>query len=319
MKVKLALVSVIFLIVALETLALFQIVATASPATTMAMDPNVSGKAPNELLSINVTVFEVSELYTWQFNVTFDQSLLEVLSVVEGPFLKQAGNTLFPAPAWDNSAGFVQAGCARFPYDAGASGSGVLATVTFKVKAEGQCQLHFQAIGQDTKLRTWNGSVLVPISFVGVDGSFSYPLFKLVYDVAIVDVVASPLTVIAGDKVSVNVTVVNNGNLTESFDVTLYYDSWVIGSQTVSGLFSGASRALVFEWDTKNVNAGDFVLTAAASTVAGETSTLDNSFSYAAVRVTDSPPPIPLELVVLAIVVVAVVVLAAILLFGRRG
>jgi hypothetical protein len=309
----------VFLIVVIGAILQFHGVGNASPATTLAIDPNVGGKAPNELYSVNVTVFEVSNLYTWQFNITFNPSVLEVVSVVEGPFLKQVGTTLFPTPIVNNTFGFVQAACARFPYDAGANGSGVLGTVNFRVRAEGQSQLHFLPIGTETKLRLWNGAILVPISFVAFDGSFSYPLFELVRDVAVTDVAVSSLTVVAGGKVSVNVTVANRGNLTESFDVSLYCDSWVIGSQTVSGLFSGVSRTLVFEWDTKNVNAGDFVLTATASTVAGETNAWDNSFSYAAVTVADSPPPLPIELIVLAVVVVAVVVIAVVLLFRKRG
>lgn len=304
---------------ALGVVLLFHGVGTASPGTTMAIDPKVGGKAPNELFSINVTIFEVSELYAWQFNITFNLSVLEVVSVVEGPFLKQAGNTLFPAPVLDNTAGYVLAGSARFPFDAGASGSGVLATVTFRVKTEGQSQLQFKAIGQESKLRSWNGSIVVPMSFVAIDGSFSYPLFELVHDVAIADVVASPLNVEAGGKVSVNVTVVNKGNLTESFDVMLYYDSWVVEAKTVAGLFSGASKTLVFEWDTTNVDAGDYVLTSVASTVAGETSTLDNSYSYVAVKVTESSQPLPTELIVLVLAVVAVVVAAVAFLLRRRG
>ena len=303
---------------ALGVVLLFSGVGVATPGTTMAIDPKVGGSAPNELFSVNVTIFDVAELYAWQFNITFDPSVLEVVSAVEGPFLKQAGSTMSPNPVFDNVAGYVLAGSARFPFDAGASGSGVLATVTFRVKAEGQSQLHFQAIGQDTKLRSWNGSAIVAISFVAVDGSFSYPLFELVHDVAITDVAASPLTVEAGGKVSVNVTVVNRGNLTESFDVMLYCDTWVIEAKTVSDLFSGAYKTLVFEWDTKNVDVGDYVLTFVASPVAGEVSTLDNSYSFVGVKVTESSQPLPMELIPVALAVVAVMVVVVIILLRRR-
>jgi hypothetical protein len=304
-------VSAAFLLVAMVTIVLSHGVVMASPGTTVAIDPNVGGKAPNEFYSVNVTVFEVSELYTWQFNITFDLTVLEVVSVVEGPFLKTAGDTLFLEPELNNTAGYVQAGCARKVYDAGASGNGVLATVTFKVLAEGTSPLEFQA---NTKLRTWNGSLLAPLPFVAVDGSFSYPLFVLIHDVAVTGVIASPLTVVAGDMVSVNVTVVNKGNLTESFDVTLFCDSWVIQSQTVSGLVPGVVRTLVFEWDTRNVDAADHVLTAVAGTVAEEASTLNNSFAYAAVTVNEAAPPLPFGPIALMAVVVVLVVISVVLL-----
>ena len=311
LKTMLAVVSAAFLLVAMGTVVLLHDVVTASPGTTMAIDPNVGGKAPNEFYSVNVTVFEVSELYTWQFNITFDVDVLEVVSVVEGPFLETAGDTLFPEPVLNNTGGYVFAGCARRAYDAGASGSGVLATVTFKVLAEGTSPLELQS---NSKLRSWDGSILVPLSFAVVDGSFSWPLFVLVHNVSVADVIASPLTVVAGDIIQVNVTVVNRGNLTESFDVTLYCSSWLIQSQTVSGLVPGVPRTLVFEWNTGNAATGDYVLTAIAGTVAEETDTLDNSFAYAAVTVTEAAPPLPFGPIALTVVIVVLVVISVVLL-----
>jgi len=314
----LAVVSAAFLLMVMVTIALFHGAGLASPSTTMAIDPNVGGKAPDEFYSVNVTVFEVSELFTWQFNITFDLDILEVVSVVEGPLLKTAGDTLFLEPELNNTGGYVFAGCARKVYDAGATGNGVLATVTFKVLAEGASLLEFQS---NTKLRSWNGSTLVPLPFAIVEGSFSWPLFVLIRDVAVTGVTASPLTVVAGDIVSVNVTVMNKGNLTESFDVTLYCDYWVIQSQTVSGLVPGVVRTLVFEWNTRNVDAADYVLTAVAGTVAEEASTLDNSFAYAAVTVNEAAPPLPFGPIALMVVVVVLVVISVVLLlkFPRQS
>ncbi len=308
---RLFVVSAALLLAAMVTMVLFQGLVKASPGTTMAIDPNVGGKAPDEFYSVNVTVFEVSELYAWQFNITFDFDVLEVVSVVEGPFLKTAGSTLFLEPVLNNTGGYVFAGCARKVYDVAANGNGVLATVTFKVLAEGTSALELQA---NSKLRGWDGIKLVPLSFVMVDGFFSWPLYVLIHNVAVTGVVVSPLSVVAGDTVSVNVTVANTGNLTESFDVTLYSDSWVIQSQTVSGLVPGVPRTLVFDWDTGNVDAGDYVLTAIAGTVAEETSTLDNTFAYAAVTVTEAAPPLPFGPIALMAVVVVLVVISVVLL-----
>lgn len=318
MKGSLAAIFAAFAVLTIVTMPLFHHTAIASPGTTMAIDPNVGGKAPDEFYSVNVTVFEVSELYAWQFNITFDPNVLEAVSVVEGPFLKTAGDTLFLEPELNNTAGYVFAGCPRKVYDAGASGNGVLATVTFKVLAEGTSPLELQ---ENSKLRGWNGIKFVPLPFVMVDGFFSWPLYVLVHNVAVTGVVASPLSVVAGDTVSVNVTVANKGNLTESFGVTLYCDSWVIQSQTVSGLVPGVPRTLVFDWDTRNVDAGDYVLTAIAGTVAEETSTLDNTFAYAAVTVTEAAPPLPLGPIALMAAVVVLVVISVVLLlkFPRQS
>jgi hypothetical protein len=316
LKPRLAVLSTVFLLVAMGAIALLPSAVTASPGPTMVIDPNVGGKAPGEFYSVNVTVFEVSEVYAWQFNVTFDFHVLEAVSAAEGPFLKTAGNTLFLEPELNNTGGYALVGCTRRTYDAGASGNGVLATITFRVLDEGSSPLELQS---SSKLRSWNGSTLVPLSFAMVDGSFSWPLFVLIHDVVVTDVVASPLTVVTGDLVSVNVTVANRGNLTESFDVTLYCGSWVIQSQTVSGLVPGVARTLVFEWDTRDISAGDYVLTAIASTVAQEAGSLDNTFAYPAVTVTEAAPPLPFGLIALLVVVVVLVVISLVLLLKFPG
>ena len=113
LKNKSAVVSAVFLLAAMATVVLFPGLVKASPGTTLAIDPNVGGKAPGEFYSINVTVFEVSELYTWQFNITFNSDVLEAVSIVEGPFLKTAGSTLFLEPELNNTAGYVFGVCAQ--------------------------------------------------------------------------------------------------------------------------------------------------------------------------------------------------------------
>jgi len=99
-------------------------------------------------------------------------------------------------------------------------------------------------------------------------------------DVAIVEVVPSKLRIAIGETIQVNVTVRNEGNAySETFDVKLYYDSNLIGTQTVTNLALGATEKLTFSWDTTGLTPGDYTLTAIASTVPDETDFLDNSKS----------------------------------------
>jgi len=97
-------------------------------------------------------------------------------------------------------------------------------------------------------------------------------------DVAIVDVTAYPTMVVVGDAVSINVTVLNEGGLNETFDVTVYYDNTKIETQTVNNLLPSANTTLTFVWDTTGLATGEYVLKADASTVLGETDITDNSF-----------------------------------------
>jgi len=98
-----------------------------------------------------------------------------------------------------------------------------------------------------------------------------------VRDVAIIRVTASASTVTVGKPVSIIVVAKNEGLESESFDVTVYYDTTIIRTQTITNLASGASETLTLNWDTANVSPGTYMIKAVASTVTGETNTADNT------------------------------------------
>jgi hypothetical protein len=117
-----------------------------------------------------------------------------------------------------------------------------------------------------------------------VDGNaaFSPWLLKekvppLVHDIAVINV-ASPSRVVVGTTVQVNVTIKNEGNTYETFDVSLYYDSQLIDTQTVTDMIPGQTEVLSFTWDTSGVPpCHDYTITAVAGSVVGETDLADNS------------------------------------------
>ncbi|NIO61334.1 MAG: hypothetical protein GTO35_01575, partial [Gammaproteobacteria bacterium] len=93
---------------------------------------------------------------------------------------------------------------------------------------------------------------------------------------AITSVISSPTTVTTGDFLFINVTVANKGNMSETFNVTVYYDSSVVGTKNVTSLASGANKTLGFNWNTMGVRGGNYTIKAVASIVPGETYTADN-------------------------------------------
>ncbi len=99
---------------------------------------------------------------------------------------------------------------------------------------------------------------------------------KLIRNVAIASVAPYPTTVITGSLLLVNVTVTNEGNMSEAFNVTVYYDSSVVGRKNVTSLASGTNRILTFEWTTTGVPGGNYILKARASILIGEKYTADN-------------------------------------------
>lgn len=133
----------------------------ASPTTSVAVDPlEVKDLQPGESFTVNLAVSEVvisespisNGLYGWSVNVTFNPTILNVANVTEGPFLQQAAETV-PLPArMDNTYGFAFAGAIiKPPFGLqGATGSGVLATLTFTVMGRGSTKLELKSL----KLRT---------------------------------------------------------------------------------------------------------------------------------------------------------------------
>jgi len=99
---------------------------------------------------------------------------------------------------------------------------------------------------------------------------------RLTRDVAITSIKPFPITVTTGDLLLINVTVANQGNMSETFNVTVYYDSSVVGMKKDISLASGANNTVSFNWNTTGVPGGNYTIKAVASIVAGETDTADN-------------------------------------------
>ncbi len=244
----------------------------------IAVDPKVIGAAPTESFSVDVTIADVADLYAWQFNLTFNPSVLEAVVVEEGSFMKQFRTTLMATPNIDNTAGWVFVGVAFLDWeDVGASGSGVLATVSFKAVTAGMSSLHFSS---ETGLRTYDGENILSMACVTTDGVFGYPR-----DLAVTGLVVSSSSVPAGESVSLDATVVNNGVVDEVFNVTFYRNSTAVGMRTDLALDSGASTSVVFVWDTTGVAAGSYVMKAEVSVASGESDTANNVFEDGTVAI----------------------------------
>jgi hypothetical protein len=79
-----------------------------------------------------------------------------------------------------------------------------------------------------------------------------------------------------GCNSSLTVTVENRGNYTETFNVTAYANSLIIGSQLVT-ISCTDSSTLAFRWNATSLPKGNYTLSACAEAVAGEIDTLDNN------------------------------------------
>jgi len=116
------------------------------------------------------------------------------------------------------------------------------------------------------------------------------PLTEEVHDIAVTDVKPHKTAVSQNYDCIVDVTVTNEGNFNETFDLTLYAftmpPSTPIETKTISDLLVGETRIITFVWDTTGWSRLTYTISAEASQVTGETHTEDNIFTDGTVTVT---------------------------------
>ena len=83
-------------------------------ATMIYVDPPSTTGLIGEYITIDVNVADVTGLSSWEFWLSWDNTVLEYSSITEGPFLQSVGPTyfvtkLFPAPPAPSS--YMSAGC----------------------------------------------------------------------------------------------------------------------------------------------------------------------------------------------------------------
>ena len=124
-----------------------------------------------DVFQIPVNISSVTDLFDFQFDLSFDPSVVQLLGVSEGPFLSGGvpGSTIFFPGLIDNTAGTV-----TFVSDTlvgpvpGVGGSGTLASLRFQAVGPGLSPLNLSGvILQDSSLTdipstTSNGQVFVP-------------------------------------------------------------------------------------------------------------------------------------------------------------
>jgi hypothetical protein len=146
-----------------------------------------------------------------------------------------------------------------------------------------------------------------------VDGVVQVMARPLIHDVAVLSVSPSKNVVYIGEVVNIYVVVKNEGSYVESFDITAFYDSNVIGRLFVKSLQPGSEIPLVFYWNTGNVAKGNYTLSAEASAVPGETKIENNRFVDGVVMVKSwvFPPVLEIPRWLLALLFISAILIGA--------
>jgi len=102
--------------------------------------------------------------------------------------------------------------------------------------------------------------------------------------VAITNVIPSKTIVGQGLTAKIDVSVLNEGNFTETFNVTVYANTTAIEPQTVNSMPNGTSTILTFTWNTTGFSHA-YTISANATILPGEIDIADNTRTNGIVKV----------------------------------
>jgi len=110
-----------------------------------------------------------------------------------------------------------------------------------------------------------------------------------IHDIAIINITTPSNFIYIGSTTSFDVTLRNNGEATESFNVILYYGSKVIDTSYIGNLSSRTEGTTTFQWNLSDVQEGNYTISAYAIPVPGETNTTNNTFTYGTISIVAPP------------------------------
>jgi hypothetical protein len=279
--------------------------------------------SPNEFL-VKINVTDAPETHTWEFSLSWNSSLLERIGDAEGDFLKRGGLYETIYTAYPISAAQVEVTCSLKGNSSWASGDGWLCTLSFRVKALGSCVLNL------SETRLWDHIYLGYPGYTYYSNRDGFFYNQPIHDVAVTAITASPTKVKAGELVTINVTVVNEGNYSETFTVAFYADinaskylyeyfsseyvfeirsdrgrlidvrddvgnEITVGTQAVTDL--GTTTTLTLTWNTTGVE-GNYTLSAGSLLL--DDDTRDNMYIDGIVTI--NPPALPHDVAITNVV-----------------
>jgi hypothetical protein len=290
------------------------------------VDPSLT---PGMNYTISVyTDYEGSDVWGYEFKLTYNPSVLEGIEVVNGDLITEdVGTTMWHPEVFNNTSGELGLTGNGFlffePPSPVTSGPGTLANITFSVVGYGDSYI---SLGGETRLIGYNVTTQEKYNIIDKFspdvGHILYGFFanqlEVTHDIAVVSVTPSTTGVEEGELVNVTVVVENQGTVDEDVTVEVYRDYepgltfWLIGEKSVN-LAAGATKSLVFVWDTTDDPIGVHTVTAVAVELSGEDDVADNILeSDVMVGIRRSgETPIPIFLI-LGIAIVAVAAIALI-------
>jgi len=237
------------------------------------IDPTI---VPGDLFYLYINVENVQNLFGYEFHLGYNTAVLTCIGVMVHPAQNETKfMTKFSVDDWIGDV-FVNVTYLPGANPISTSSPLTLVTLLFKVDAMGISELPLH----DTMLISSSGD---PIPHETGDGYFQ----SVLRDVAVLNITPSKTTIYEGQTINVTVIVENQGDyFNETFDVTLYYETTPIATQTVHDLPVGNTAELLFTWATTGLSpCANYTLNAEAEIVPYEMDLADNKYTGGKIRI----------------------------------
>jgi len=217
---------------------------------------------PGKRFSVNVTVADVTDLRSYEFKLSFNTRMLDVVSAAFLPEANLPVGNFFV----NDTEGVIWMNATYDGDPVTTDDIVAVAAITFRMMDRGTSPLHLY----DTTLTDSLGALIE-------HGTEDGLVMILRRDIAVIYVATSTNETYVGHLVNATVVVENKGDVTENFTVKAYHDDVVFGTFNVTNLAAGANFTIVFSWNTSDVPAGhSYTIKAEASTVPYEANTTNN-------------------------------------------
>ena len=222
---------------------------------------------PGKTFTVNITVENVEDLYGYSFQLNYEPLVLTCISVYVNP-VKNETNFSSNFSVNDKTGQItVEVGYYSPANPISTIEKLALVTLTFKVDTWGISNL----ILQDTSLTDPYGNLILHETESGFFQS-------VIRNVAVINVEANPTTIYENCKVNITVTVLNKGDLTETFNVTIYYDNAQVQTVKIENLPSKENITFTIQWNTMGLSPGSYTIKAEAQPVPYESDLTDNTY-----------------------------------------
>jgi hypothetical protein len=223
--------------------------------------------------TVDIAVNNITDLCSWELKLFYLSTVLNCTGAVEGDLLRLGGDTLFVVsdkPGYNVTHGMIRFGSSLIGGVGGVSGSGTLASIGFQALELGNTSLEML----DTVMLN---SQLQDITHNMVSGFVQ--VRQSLHDIAVSSVVSNKGIVGQNYNGNTTVTVENQGDFNETFNVAVSCNSSITGMQRVTDLAPDSTINLTFVWNTTGVSKGYYTISGTADNVTGETDLADNTMA----------------------------------------